>query len=65
MAICCADPAVAERLEQILGKDHGIAIAANVDEPADLVALIEESKLDADSRTEAVAKAAQSGLVML
>jgi DNA-binding NarL/FixJ family response regulator len=47
VAICCADPAVGEQLEQILGRDHGITIAANVDEPADLVALIDEAKLDA------------------
>ena len=47
VAICCADPAVGERLGQILGRDHGITIAANVDEPADLVALIDEAKLDA------------------
>jgi DNA-binding NarL/FixJ family response regulator len=47
VAICCADPVVGERLEQILGKDHGIVVAANVDEPADLVALIEDFKLDA------------------
>ena len=47
VAICCADPALGARLEQILRKDHGIAIAANVDEPADLVALIEEARLDA------------------
>jgi DNA-binding NarL/FixJ family response regulator len=47
VAICCADPAVGEQLEQILGKDQGIAVAANVDEPADLVGLIEEAKLDA------------------
>ena len=47
VAICCADSAVGERLEQILGRDHGITIAANVDEPADLVALIDEAKLDA------------------
>jgi DNA-binding NarL/FixJ family response regulator len=47
VVICCADPALGERLEQILRKDSGITIAANVDEPADLVALIEEAKLDA------------------
>jgi DNA-binding NarL/FixJ family response regulator len=47
VAICCADPALGERFEQILRKDPGIAVAANIDEPADLVALIEEVKLDA------------------
>jgi DNA-binding NarL/FixJ family response regulator len=47
VAICCADPALAERLEQILRKDDGITIAGNVDQPTDLVALIEEVKLDA------------------
>jgi DNA-binding NarL/FixJ family response regulator len=47
VAICCADPAVGDRLEQILRKDRGITIAARVDEPADLVAMIEEAKLDA------------------
>jgi DNA-binding NarL/FixJ family response regulator len=47
VAICCTDPALGKRLEQILRKDSGITIAANVDEPADLVALIEDFKLDA------------------
>jgi DNA-binding NarL/FixJ family response regulator len=47
VAICCADPALGERLEQILRKDSGITVTANVDEPADLVALIEDFKLDA------------------
>jgi hypothetical protein len=31
VAICCADPALGERLEQILRKDHGIAIDASDD----------------------------------
>jgi hypothetical protein len=33
VAVCCTDPALSARLEQILRKDHGITIAGNVDEP--------------------------------